>query len=74
LCNSIYPALPSGSKTRYVTLTDNDRKRLSRYPLYASDLTDAEHPWRHDPGKLARSIFAAAADLIVRPMRERAER
>ncbi len=55
ICNTAYPPAP-GTRTEYVPFTDSDRARLAGYHLIEGDLTEAEHPWRHDPAKLAAAL------------------
>lgn len=59
VANDTYPPPGHKSRTQYVKLTDDDRARLSKmgYPLHTADLTDPEHPWRHDPEKLAQTLL-----------------
>lgn len=54
LCNDNYePALPDESD-QWVRA---DEKSRSDARLYTSDLVDYEHPWRHDPTRLAKIIM-----------------
>lgn len=64
LCNNTYPTLNKGANTHYVHLTNEDQARLSYFPLHSADLTDYEHPWRHDSHKLAQAIFALCEILM----------
>ena len=34
-----------------------DERSLSDARLFTADLVDYEHPWRHDPGKLAQVLM-----------------
>jgi uncharacterized cofD-like protein len=45
--------LPMPPGTEWVKLDEN----LDNLGLYAADLVDAEHPWRHDSAKLARVLM-----------------
>lgn len=60
VCNNVFPELDPSSVTRYVPFTEKDQARLTRFSVVAADLTDEEHPWRHDPAKLAQVIFSVA--------------
>lgn len=61
LYNDTYPQLDSThARTRYVNFDDSDRARLEHYTLFAADLTDAEHPWRHNPQRLAEALLRLA--------------
>jgi uncharacterized cofD-like protein len=52
VCNKCYAgALPTGSEWVRVD------ERARAYPLYAADLLDLEHPWRHDSEKLAKTLM-----------------
>lgn len=57
LANNAYPALNAGTNTHYVTPVPRNHDMAQRYEVIYNDLVDAERPWRHDPTKLARSIF-----------------
>ncbi len=52
LANSAFPALGSDSVTQFVPLGS-----LEHLPLISQDLIDQERPWRHDSGKLAKTIL-----------------
>lgn len=53
LCNDNYD-IPSSDPTRWVRADEKARCDLR---LYTSDLVDYEHPWRHDPVKLAQTLM-----------------
>ncbi len=54
LCNDNYePVLPDESDQWVLA----DEKSRSDARLYTSDLVDYEHPWRHDPARLAQVIM-----------------
>lgn len=52
VCNNRHEGtLPNG--VEWVTIDEN----AANYPLYAADLLDLEHPWRHDSEKLAKTLM-----------------
>lgn len=52
VCNNRHDgALPNG--VEWVNIGDN----LAGYPIYTADLLDTNHPWRHDPEKLAQTLM-----------------
>jgi uncharacterized cofD-like protein len=52
VCNNRFEGiLPNG--VEWVRLDE----RASDYPIYAADLLDLEHPWRHDSDKLAKTLM-----------------
>ena len=52
VCNNRYDGvLPNG--VEWVNIDG----LAADYPLYATDLVDIEHPWRHDPEKLAKTLM-----------------
>ena len=52
VCNNRYDGvLPNG--VEWVNIDE----LAADYPLYATDLVDVEHPWRHDPEKLAKTLM-----------------
>lgn len=53
LCNDNYD-IPHNEKDQWVYA---DEKSRSDSRLYTSDLVDYEHPWRHDPVKLAQTLM-----------------
>ncbi len=54
LCNDNYePTLPDKSDQ----WVQADETSLSGIRLYTTDLVDHEHPWRHDPGRLAKVLM-----------------
>jgi uncharacterized cofD-like protein len=54
LCNDNFePALPDGSD-QWVQAGEG---HWSETLLYSADLVDYEHPWRHDPGRLAQILM-----------------
>jgi uncharacterized cofD-like protein len=55
LANNAQPSR-KGSKTVYVELIPSNHDILQRYEVRYTDLSDIEHPWRHDPHKLARAL------------------
>ncbi|TVR22254.1 MAG: YvcK family protein [Anaerolineaceae bacterium] len=55
LANSATP--PANSATHYVAPAPDDHPVRQRYHLHYTDLTDVEHPWRHDPKKLAHALI-----------------
>jgi uncharacterized cofD-like protein len=58
LVNNSYPSKNAGEKTHYVLPTPESHVIHQRYRVHMADLTDAERPWRHDPGKLAQALLA----------------
>ncbi len=57
LANDAYPTENAGSNTIYVQPVPPHHEILQRYELRYADLTDTEHPWRHDTRKLAAAIL-----------------
>jgi len=57
LVNNSYPSKNAGEKTHYVLPTPEGHAIYQRYRVHTADLTDAERPWRHDPGKLAQALL-----------------
>jgi uncharacterized cofD-like protein len=57
LVNNSYPSKNAGENTHYVLPTPEGHAIYQRYRVYLADLTDAERPWRHDPGKLAQALL-----------------
>ena len=53
LCNDNY----EGSLSDDTQWVRADEKTLSDSRSYVADLTDQDHPWRHDPLKLARTLI-----------------
>ncbi|MCL4529943.1 MAG: YvcK family protein, partial [Chloroflexi bacterium] len=53
LCNDNYEA-PLGRTSKWVRA---DERSLSDERVYCADLIDEEHPWRHDPVKLAQVLM-----------------
>jgi uncharacterized cofD-like protein len=52
VCNNRHEGiLPNG--VEWVKLDEN----TANYPIYATDLLDLEHPWRHDSEKLAKTLM-----------------
>ena len=52
VCNNRYEGiLPNG--VEWVKMDEN----AADHPIYASDLLDLEHPWRHDSAKLAKTLM-----------------
>jgi len=52
LANNRYESrMPEG--TSWVRVEEDD----NRYPIYRADFVDIENPWRHDPGKVAKTII-----------------
>jgi uncharacterized cofD-like protein len=66
VCNQNYqPALSKGT-----TWVKPEAGLDQEYPLYMSDLVDADNPWRHDSQKLAQTImdlyFERTGPLLIR--------
>ncbi len=57
VANSTYPTLNAGSNTIYVPPAPAHHEIIHRYDVRYLDLTDPDHPWRHDPQKLASAIL-----------------
>ena len=57
LANNTYPTLNAGSNTRYVQPVPDFHEILQRYEVRYTDLTDSQHPWRHDPQKLGDALL-----------------
>jgi len=54
VCNNRHPGeLPNGIEWVRV-----EPDLPGEYPVYQADLIDENHPWRHDPDKLARALLA----------------
>ena len=53
LCNDNYEGTLSPDSQWVRT----DEKTLSDYRSYLADLTDQNHPWRHDSSKLAKTLI-----------------
>ena len=52
VCNNRHEGvLPNG--VEWVKIGDD----IDNYPVYAADLLDVEHPWRHDSEKLAQTLM-----------------
>jgi uncharacterized cofD-like protein len=52
VCNNRYDGtLPNG--VEWVNIGDN----IDGYPVYAADILDVDHPWRHDSQKLAQILM-----------------
>jgi uncharacterized cofD-like protein len=52
VCNNRFEGiLPNG--VEWVKMDEN----VADHPIYASDLLDLEHPWRHDSEKLAKTLM-----------------
>ncbi|MGQ9887063.1 MAG: gluconeogenesis factor YvcK family protein [Aggregatilineales bacterium] len=66
LANNAYPALNAGSATNYVQLAPPHHEIFQRYDVRTADLTDAEHPWRHDAHKLATAILNLSSEEKTR--------
>lgn len=57
VANNATPMLNKGVNTHYVALTPPTHEIFQRYQVYYTDLTDEQHPWRHDPSKLVNALF-----------------
>ncbi len=57
LANNAYPTENAGLNTRYVQTVSEHHEVAQRYEMIYCDLTDAQHPWRHDPHKLAAVLL-----------------
>ncbi|MBI1276974.1 MAG: uridine diphosphate-N-acetylglucosamine-binding protein YvcK [Anaerolineaceae bacterium] len=57
LANNAYPKLNAGTNTTYVQPVPEHHEILQRYEIRYADLTDNDHPWRHDPQKLVAAIL-----------------
>lgn len=55
LANNATP--PANPNTYYVAPIPAGHDIFQRYSVQYTDLTDPEHPWRHDPQKLARVLL-----------------
>jgi uncharacterized cofD-like protein len=57
LANNAYPKPNAGVNTHYVAPIPEHHEILQRYEVRYTNLTDSQHPWRHDPQKLAEAIL-----------------
>ncbi|RMG73098.1 MAG: uridine diphosphate-N-acetylglucosamine-binding protein YvcK [Chloroflexi bacterium] len=57
LANNAKPDHNKGQNTFYVDEVPEQHEILQRYQIIYTDLTDAEHPWRHDPQKLTNALI-----------------
>ncbi len=57
LANNAYPTLNAGTNTHYVKPAPDHHEIFQRYDVQSVDLTDVEHPWRHDSKKLVGAIL-----------------
>ena len=57
IANNTWPSLNAGDKTVYVDPISPNHDILQRYEVRYTDLSDLEHPWRHDPHKLAGALL-----------------
>ena len=57
IANNGWPSLNAGDKTVYVDPISPNHDILQRYEVRYTDLSDLEHPWRHDPHKLAGALL-----------------
>jgi uncharacterized cofD-like protein len=65
LANDTIPAAPPpGGASKWVPLS---KKQRGGYRLVTASLQDPEHPWRHDPVRMARALM----DLLVQHTGER---
>jgi hypothetical protein len=54
LCNSNFEFQLPDESDEWVQATESS---WSDARLYPADLVDYEHPWRHDPGRLAQTLM-----------------
>ena len=61
MANNHFPVENAGENTRYVSEAATGHSILDRYEIIYADLTDFNHPWRHDAEKLARVLNSCYA-------------
>jgi uncharacterized cofD-like protein len=57
LANRAYPRHNAGENTHYVLPIPPGYEITKQYEIRYADLTDPQHPWRHDPQKLAYELL-----------------
>jgi uncharacterized cofD-like protein len=72
LANNHFPSLNAGENTHYVRPAPQEYEVTRHYQIVYADLTDVQHPWRHDPTKLAQALQEVYANYQASLLKETA--
>jgi uncharacterized cofD-like protein len=70
IANNHYPEKNKGPNTIYVQTGPADSPVNERYQIIYTDLTDNQHPWRHDSDKLREALLSLHVSSITNNMDE----